>query len=1035
MTTSRLWRGLATLAAVLALIVFGAATIADSRANTINNWLGTSNYKTVAKEGEATSDGTYFDSEFSSLGDMLNAANDLSAEIASEGAVLLKNNGALPLDMGSETVTLWGLNSERPVLGGNLGSAVEPNVDAGQVAYGIKEAMLDRGFDLNQSMIDFYGSSALDEYRMVAYVELPWMTMNTPGHALLPAFGSFYEGPTAYNVGEAPASLYTDDVLSSADGTAAVVVISRDSSEGSDYGLGMSATNPGDSFERPLALSEYEQQVIELAKSHSSKVIVLINSTSPMEIGALKDDPDIDAIMWVGQPGMNGFLGVADVLSGAVNPSGRLVDTYAANVNSDPSTANFGVFTYTNSSNVGGDLVASDMADWYVVYTEGIYSGYKYYETRYEDSILGSHNASATEGSTTGSSWNYEDEMVYPFGYGMSYTTFEQKLESVKVEVGGKGTAVVNVTNTGDVAGKSVVELYVQVPYVDGGLEKASVQLIDFGKTKLLEPGESQTITIEFDPQYMASYDEAAAKADGTDGAWVLDAGDYYFTIATGSHEAINNILASKLGDDANLVTITPTESINADNVVKWTMGNRDIETYSQGVENRLQDMDIDKLIPDSAEYLTRADWTKGWQPVLDITPTDEMMIGLTNSTYSLSANGEGVTWGASNGTSLIDYVILDDEGNYAGVVDINDPSWDQLVEQVTLEEAIVFIENNGEGLQSIPSIGYPANANNDGPIGFIFGQVPGFYVRWTGTDGTEPTYVSETDEFGTWSMGVMPTEPVVAATWNKELVLREGEMLGEISLWGNIPSIMAPGMSLHRNPMNGRNHEYFSEDAMLSNLIGVSMTTGAANKGLMMEVKHFAFNQMEYNRTGISTFMTEQAARENELRSFQGPLSANTAMSIMTSFNRAGTVWAGAHEGLLTGIVRDEWGFTGWITTDMINGADYMNWKDAMSAGSSALLSNLSTWANSKWGTMNGNADLVASDTAFQQRMQQQLKYAFYTTVRSNAINGITSDTEIVYVRTWWQNAIAGTGYGLAALTVAFIALGIKADAKKKNQ
>lgn len=772
MAISKLWRGLATLSAVLMIVAIGAAPIADSRANTLNNWLGTSNYETVVKEGEANSDGTYFDSDYSTLGEMVQAANDLGAEISSEGSVLLKNDGALPLDMSGETVTLWGLNSELPVLGGNLGSAVEPavepNTEAGQIAYGIKEALQERGFTLNQTMMDFYGSSALDEYRMVCYVELPWMTMDTPGHALIPSFMPTYDNPSAYNVGEAPASLYTSDVLASADDTAAVVVISRDSSEASDYGVDMVASNPGDSFERPLALSTYEQQMIELAKEHSSKVIVLINSTSQMEIGSLKNDPDIDAILWVGQPGMVGFLGVADVLSGAVNPSGRLNDTYAANDLSDPAMVNFGVFTYTNSSNNGGDLTASDFGDWYVVYTEGIYSGYKYYETRYEDAILGRYNATASNGSTAGSAWNYADEIVYPFGYGMSYTTFEQTLDSVSVDVGGTGTAVVTVTNTGDVAGKSVVELYVQSPYTEGGLEKAAVQLLDFGKTDILQPGESTQVTIEFDPQYMASYDETAVKADGTAGAWVLDAGDYYFAIGNGAHEAINNILANKLGSTDGLVTINPDETISADNAKVWTLDERDIETYSAGVQNQLQDIDINKLIPNAAEYMTRSDWTRGWKTVESLTPTDEMMVGLTNNTYSLSANGEGVTWGANNGLKLVDFIQVDDEGNYAGVVDINDPTWDQLVQQVSLDEALVFIENNGEGLQSIQSIGYPANANNDGPIGFIYGQVPGYYVRWVGGNENEPTYVAEDDEYGNWSMGVLPTEPIVASTWNK---------------------------------------------------------------------------------------------------------------------------------------------------------------------------------------------------------------------------------------------------------------------------
>lgn len=625
--------------------------------------------------------------------------------------------------------------------------------------------------------------------------------------------------------------------------------------------------------------------------------------------------------------------------------------------------------------------------------------------------------------------------MVYPFGYGISYTTFEQKLESVSVEIGGEGKATVTVTNTGSVPGKCVVELYVQAPYTEGGLEKVAISLLDFGKTGLLQPGQSETVDIVFDPMYMASYDENAVKANGTQGAWVLDEGDYYFAVGNGAHEAINNILAKKLGTTDGLVTITADEEIRAENAAVWTLSAKDIETYSVNVENALQNMDINKLIPGAAEYTTRTDWTKGWQSVTSLTPTDEMMVDLTNQHYSLSANGEGVTWGADNGLKLISFIQVDENGNYAGVVSLDDPSWDSLVEQITLDEAIVFIENNGEGLQSIPSIGYPANANNDGPIGFIFGQVPGYYVRWVGQSDTEPTYVAEGDEYANWSMAVLPTEPVVAATFNKALIEREGEILGELSLWGNIPSIMAPGMSVHRTPYNGRNHEYYSEDPMLSNLAGVAVCTGAARKGLMMEVKHFAFNQQEYDRTGVSTYMTEQTARETELRSFQGPLQSNTAMSIMNSFNRAGAIWAGAHEGLLTQIVRNEWGFTGWITTDMINGANYMNWKDAMSAGSSALLSNLGTYADSQWGTMTANRSLIASDTEFQQKMQQQLKYALYTTVRSNAVNCITSNTELVYVRTWWQNAITAAQYSFGALTAVFVVLAAVSVKKRREQ
>ena len=266
-------------------------------------------------------------------------------------------------------------------------------------------------------------------------------------------------------------------------------------------------------------------------------------------------------ILWVGQPGMVGFNGVADVISGAVNPSGHLPDTYAAIINSDPSTEEFWRLLYTNNSTVSTDLTSSDMGDWYVVYNEGIYGGYKYYETRYEDAVLGRFNAGADIGSTTGNGWNYADEMVYPFGYGLSYTTFEQKLENISVNVGGTGTATVNVVNTGNVAGKCAVELYVQAPYTEGGVEKAAIQLLDFGKTDVLQPGESETVTIEFDPRYMASYDETAQKADGTMGAWILDTGDYFFTVANGAHEAINNVLAKKLGTTDALTIVTSDET------------------------------------------------------------------------------------------------------------------------------------------------------------------------------------------------------------------------------------------------------------------------------------------------------------------------------------------------------------------------------------------------------------------------------------------------------------------------------------------
>ena len=359
-----------------------------------------------------------------------------------------------------------------------------------------------------------------------------------------------------------------------------------------------------DSFDRPLALTENEKAVLELAKAHSSKVVVLLNTNNPIEIEDLKNDEAVGAIVWCGEPGMDGFLGVADVLCGAVNPSGHLSDTYAVSSVSAPAMTNFGVYLYTNNSNSGTDatlLNKNCKGDWYLVESEGIYTGYKYYETRYEDLVLGQANADSAAGAI-GKAWNWDDEVSYSFGYGLSYTTFEQTLKSVDVTVGGEGKAVVTVKNTGDVAGKSVAQLYVQAPYKQGGLEKAAIQLVAFEKTGVLEPGASEDLTITFDPAYFASFDENAVKANGTQGAWVLEDGDYYFAIGNGAHEALNNVLAAKLGSEDGLVKTAEREEINPANAIVWNLAATDMETYSVNVENQLQDMDINHFIEGTVE-------------------------------------------------------------------------------------------------------------------------------------------------------------------------------------------------------------------------------------------------------------------------------------------------------------------------------------------------------------------------------------------------------------------------------------------------
>lgn len=1012
-----LMRGLAGILASLFAITMVATSYSDTRSAFINARLGTSSTKLV-ETGDGTQDPYHYKSEFSSLSDLVAAKKDLATQISAEGTVLLKNeNNALPMNASSEGVTIWGHNSLFAARGGMIGSTAA--AAEGQENADIIGALASRGFQLNQDMIALYASDEAFAYTRTTFF---------PGAGLIPAFTPAWEPPMVYMVGEIPASMYTDDVLASADGTAAVVVITRDSSEAADYSPGMFNGTEGDSFERPLALSQYEKDMLELAKAHSTKVIVLINADNPMELEELKQDSGIDAILWTGLPGVYGFYGVADILAGNVNPSGHLVDTYAVNSTSAPAMMNFGLYLYTNNSQngIGGTLLTEDnKADWYVVESEGIYQGYKYYETRYEDQILGQGKAIAAEGSTAGGAWSYAKEVSYPFGYGSSYTTFTQTLDSVDVGVGRIGSAKVTVTNTGKVAGKSVVELFVQPPYTAGGLEKAAIQLVGFAKTQELAPGKSETVTVDIDPALFASYDETVTKGDGTQGAWVLEAGDYYFAIGNGAHEALNNVLANKLGGNDSLITVNADEVINADNAYLWTLGATDIETYSVNVQNALQAANLNNLIPDSVEYTTRADWSKGWKTVEPLTPTDEMMVGLTNSTYSLSVNGDGVTWGADNGLSFLSMVDLNDDGSIAGIMDFDDPQWDSLVEQITLDEAIHFIEWAADDLEDIASVMLPRTYMNDGPLGFAFDQIAGYKTRWTSSDSSAPTYVASQAEAG-YSMATMPTEPVVAATYNAELVEREGELLGEDALYAKESVIIAPGLNLHRTPYCARNHEYYSEDSVLTNLMGQAFCIGASSKGLMTQTKHLAFNHQELNRSGISTFFTEQAGRENELRCFQGALSKNLTGSVMTAFNRIGTVYSGAYSGIVEQIARNEWGFKGGYVTDMVNGSMYMNWLDTVYAGGGTMLGDSSYWDGTALGTMEASRDAIAKDTAFQQQMQYTLKTWLYSLAQSNATNGMTSTTKIVAVHPWWQMTLyaADAAFGILAAVCVVIAL-----------
>lgn len=1040
MSKMKLWRGLSGVLAVLFTLSLGLTVIAGANATTINTrLLGTSNnYEIVQLESDDV-DSYYFTSEFASVADLVAAKVAVARQISAEGSVLLKNNGALPLNKASDKVTLWGLNTTVPQLGGQIGSSVSVGEGTTQVIYDYVTAMKEVGFDLNQTMLDFYNSEEMSAFKR----------RDGFGGSLANSFGPIYENPNTYGVGEAPASAYTDTVLSSADGTVGIAIITRSNSEAADYHPGMQPQEvPGseqDSFAcGPLGLSEFEKQMLRLAKAHSTKLIVLINSDAAMMVEDLKNEASeyaADAILWVGAPGMNGFLGVADILSGDANPSGGLPDTYAVDSRMSPAMQNFGVYMYTNNSVSGkasGDvaqLTAADKSDWYVAETEGIYVGYKYYETRYADAVNGRGNAVSEAGSSVaGQNWEYGSEVSYPFGYGLSYTEFSFVLDSVSFQPGSMGSASVTVKNEGDVAGKTPVQLYVQVPYTEGGLEKSAIQLAAFGKTDILKPGESVKVDLEVDPSLFASYDENEG-----DGAWVLDAGEYYFAVGNGAHAALNNILRAQGVDESKLVK-TADEVISSQAAKSVSLGKRDTESYSHNVHNALQDMELETYGFDMDEYyFTRTDWTKGWKTMDSLTPTPEMMKGLTNQLYTLNENdndGTPVRWGQNNGLTLANMLIIED-GKKVGVLDMDDPKWIELVEQMKLEDAMTYLGNwDADENRIQPSVGMGVDmVKQDGPLGTNYGQLSGYGVKWGDSNKNEATYVPADSEYAAYSMESMPTEPIVAATFNEPLVLRVGQLFGEDGLWANLHAYHAPGLNLHRVPYNGRNHEYYSEDPVLTNILGKAMCEGSKEKGTMMGPKHYAFNHQESNRSGVSTFISEQAARENELRCFQGAYQSNAAQGMMTAFNRAGTSFSGAHEGLILQILRSEWGYTGWIITDMVNGSDYMNWRDTIANGGGGLVSKIA-YQDSIIGdpVTPENMALIKKDQAFQADVQETVKYFLYNLADSNYMNYLTANTTFRYITPWWQSALTVANVVLGVLTLGGCVMYVISAKKNKG-
>lgn len=1015
-----LWRGLTTLTASLLTVSVAAGPVVDSYRTDIDKFLGT---KSSAMVTDSTDEDLYtYKSDYSSTTELLDSIEDLGERMSEEGTVLLKNeNNALPLSKDeTQKLSLLGFSSYYPVQGGDMGSSLNENKGTDADTVDFVEALDAKGFKINENLQKLYKSLEADFKTEVNM----WGNIMEYYHITAPATdGVFASKEPSQEKMDSVDDKWKDSMD---DYNVMLVTIGRSSTENGTYLPGVDGVDASQDLNQtdPLGLSDDERDLINAAveakENNGGKVIVMLNNANAMEIDEIKNNDGVDAIMEIGFPGGYGFYGVADILSGEANPSGHLTDTYAVTNANSPAAQNFGNYEWTNadpSVNINAEEVEA----------EDIYAGYKYYETRYADTVLGQGNADATVGSSTGKAWNYDDEVSYPFGYGLSYTTFEQTLKSVDVDLANRTvTAEVDVKNTGDVAGKDVVQLYTSVPYTDydveNKVEKSAVQLLDYEKTDMIEPGESQTVTITADAQDMASWDSSCENEAGTTGNWILDNGTYYFTVGNGAHEAVNNVLAAQDQDVEG----------NKDNVQTWELGDFDSSSFAvtlngTPVENQLQDADLNNWMEDTVTYLSRNDWEGTWpETYKDLTATDEMISTMAEDYSDIEANGDpsSVTFGADNGMTL---------ANMKGVEDITDERWSTLMDQLTLEECLIRTGLGGTSTKVIESITSPEAIQNDGPNGFNSYPL-GQYANSDASTG-DPCVIAEDDPNRDYKMGVMANETVIGQTFSKQLAAEWGKAVGNYSLWANTAIWWGVGTNLHRTPYNARNHEYFSEDAVLTAGQGAAIIKAGHDYGVLIAPKHLAFNDTEINRTGIAEFMTEQAARENELRGTQSCIEDANALAVMTTYNRVGCVTSNAHTGLLLNILHKEWGFKGLMSEDFIQDPAYTKIHMAVhngvtmtcNTGDNTMAAVEAVWPY--WSVENASqSEELLTD------LKQAMLYQNYALANSNAMDGMSTSTHIEKLNTWYDNLITGLRIGFGVLTVlcaAMYLLGLK----KKEQ
>ena len=885
---------------------------------------------------------------------------ELCEDVIDESIVLLKNeDNALPLQSDETKVSLFGQNCVDFVYGGSGSGSIDSSK-----APTLKDALERENLSVNQTLWDFYKTGAGSSYRKS-----------------MPAT----DGSGDFAINEVPMSAYTNEVKESfKDSDVAICSIGRAGGESSDL---PSKMDTGVSY---LELDPTEKEMLRLACNNFSKVILIVNTNNPMELGFLSDAEfkNIKAAIWVGGVGQEGIYGVANVLTGKANPSGRLVDTYAYDSKSAPSFNNLGDYTYTNSNVTNGTK--------YMVYGEGIYVGYRYYETRYEDVVLN---------NTTG--YDYSSTVQYPFGYGLSYTTFSYSDYKV-TENKDKDTFTVTVTvkNTGKKEGKDVVEVYAQKPYTKNGIEKASVELVGYAKTDTLKEGQSEKVSIEVSKRQFASYDYKSAKT------YVLDQGDYYLAVGDNAHDALNNILAKKgrttsdgMDKDGNASLAT----------IAFSQTALDKETYSTSKEtgakitNQFEDVDINHY--EDYTYLSRADWNNTF-PTTYKNGSYEASEKLLNDLAFYDINSDTSDDEAINSSNIktnstdTSYTVQDlKDAKY------DDSRWDDLVNQLSYNQMAKLIRLGGYSTVQIDRIGLPSTQDKDG------------------TSGISGTLVNGASAMA-W-----PTEVAMASTWNNDMIAKLGVCFGEDSISCGVAGAYAPGADIHRSPYSGRNFEYYSEDSFLSGKICASEVKGLRSKGVIVYTKHFALNDQETNRYGASIFANEQAIREIYLQGFEYAVSEGGTNGMMAAMNRIGTRWVGAHRGMMTNVLRDEWGFEGMVITDQAS-VPAMFYQDMISG----LWAGTDIWLNTS--SSYWSLDAYKENKTVQYYMHRAAKNIIYSVTKSWAVNDAykanTGTTSVVKILPWrvWLTVAECFIYTLAAAGIIVpTAMYLMQKSKKKEK